>query len=296
MSVTLTENDVTRYVDAVREALSDLPAAQRDELLDDLTQHLQEVAAEGDAPLSVRLGPPAAYAEELRASIGLTADSPRPRGGVLHRLEAGLDRGRAALLEHPTSRAVVDFLPELRPGWWVLRGYLLVAVPSVLWDYAGARSFPWPIVYGSRVLGLLATLAAIVASVAIGRGTVRGPHWRRLVVVGNTLLVLATLVASGRGGPIPRRQVMPSPRGRPISRPRTVRRSPTSSRTGRTGGRCPVSGCMTRAGGRSATSATRRTAVTTSGAVRRTPRAAKPPMPFRCCGRPLARTEHRCPE
>ncbi len=55
MSVTLTGNDVTRYVDAVREALSDLPAAQRDELLDDLTQHLQEVAAEGDAPLSVRL-------------------------------------------------------------------------------------------------------------------------------------------------------------------------------------------------------------------------------------------------
>lgn len=203
MSVTLTENDVTRYVDAVREALSDLPAAQRDELLDDLTQHLQEVAAEADAPLSVRLGPPAAYAEELRASIGLTADSPRPRGGVLHRLEARLDRGRAALLEHPTSRAVVDFLPELRPGWWVLRGYLLVAVPSVLFDYTGRWTFPWPTVSGSRPVGLLATLAAIVASVALGRRTVRDPGWRRLVVVVNTLLVLAALVAfgSGRVGP-----------------------------------------------------------------------------------------------
>lgn len=202
MSVTLTENDVTRYVDAVREALSDLPAAQRDELLDDLTQHLQEVAAEGDAPLSVRLGSPAAYAVELRTSIGLTAPAP-PAGRRVQRLAAGLAEARDAVVDHPTGRAVLAFLPELRPGWWVLRGYLLVAVPSVLFDYTGAQRFPWPTVSGSRLLGLLATLAAIVASVGLGRRTVRDPGWRRLVVVVNTLLVLAALVAfgSGRVGP-----------------------------------------------------------------------------------------------
>ena len=200
MSVTMTE-DVTRYVVAVRAALSDLPAAQRDELLEDLSQHLDEVAAEADAPLSARLGSPAAYAEELRASIGLSAGQPPSRLGRLHLLEARLDRGRAALLSHPTSRAVVDFLPELRPGWWVLRGYLLVAVPSVLYDYTGRGSFPWSTVSGSRVLGLVAALAAIVASVGLGRRTARGARWRRPVVVGNTLLVLAALVAftSGRG-------------------------------------------------------------------------------------------------
>jgi hypothetical protein len=199
MSVTMTDG-VTDYVQAVRAALADLPAVQREELLDDLSQHLQEVAAETDVPLSVRLGSPAAYADELRASIGLSPDSVGSRSGVLDRMEARLDRGREALLHHPTGRAVVDFLPELRPGWWVLRGYLFVAVPSVLWDYRGAPSLPWPTVSGSRVLGLLATLAAIVASVGLGRHTATTGRWHRPVVVGNTLLVLAALVAftSGR--------------------------------------------------------------------------------------------------
>lgn len=199
MSVTLTDSDVTRYVAAVRDALADLPTAQRDELLEDLTQHLAEVAAEGDAPLSVRLGSPTAYAEELRASIGLAAESPHLRGGRLQRLAARLAETRDAAAQHPTGRAVVDFLPELRPGWWVLRGYLVVEVPSVMFDYTGARSFLWPTVSGSRLLGLLASLAAIAASVALGRRTARDPGWRRLVVVGNTLLVLAALVTFGSG-------------------------------------------------------------------------------------------------
>lgn len=201
MSVSLTD-DVTHYVDAVREALSDLPPAQRDELLEDLSQHLDEVAAETDGPLSIRLGAPTAYAEELRASIGLAAE-PRPEGRRMHDLAARLTGIRETAAAHPTSRAVLDFLPELRPGWWVLRGYLFVAVPSVLFDYAGPGSFPWPTFSGSRTLGVLATGAAIVASVALGRRTVRGPRWRRLVVVGNSLLALVALVALGSGRAVP---------------------------------------------------------------------------------------------
>lgn len=57
--------EVGRYASAVREALAHAPAADRELLLEDLEQHLAEVAAESASSLSERLGPPAAYAAEL---------------------------------------------------------------------------------------------------------------------------------------------------------------------------------------------------------------------------------------
>jgi hypothetical protein len=64
-------DDVTAYAAAVRAALADLPAAARADLQDDLESHLAEVAAESDAPLRERLGPPEAYAADLRAAYGV---------------------------------------------------------------------------------------------------------------------------------------------------------------------------------------------------------------------------------
>jgi uncharacterized membrane protein len=68
--------EVTAYAAAVRAALADLPPAAREDLLEDLEQHLHEVAEE-EGSLHARLGPPQVYAEELRASAGL---SPGRRG------------------------------------------------------------------------------------------------------------------------------------------------------------------------------------------------------------------------
>jgi hypothetical protein len=64
------------------------------------------------------------------------------------------------------------FLPELRPAWWVLRGYLavqLVAVATSLLFRGAGLSFPVPTLLGSPVLGLLATVAAVAGSVRLGR-------------------------------------------------------------------------------------------------------------------------------
>lgn len=61
----------TTYADAVRRALDDLPAARYLELVDGLDEHLAEVRAEADGTLADVLGPPEAYAAELRASAGL---------------------------------------------------------------------------------------------------------------------------------------------------------------------------------------------------------------------------------
>jgi hypothetical protein len=198
MSATVID-DVSRYVAAVRSALADLPAEQRDELLEDLPQHLREVAAESDAPLSTRLGPPAEYAAELRASVGLPATV--SRAGIDRMEEVGerIARIRDAAVVQPAVRATLDFLPELRPGWWVLRGYLSVEVLSWMTDYGARDSFPIPTFSGTRVLGLAGALAAMVASVALGRRTASRPSWTPLVVIGNTLLVLAVLAALGSG-------------------------------------------------------------------------------------------------
>ena len=64
---------VARYAAAVRAAVADLGDEERAQLLDDLEAHLQEVATETGAPLTERLGPPEAYAAELRAAYGAPA-------------------------------------------------------------------------------------------------------------------------------------------------------------------------------------------------------------------------------
>lgn len=80
MSVT-THPAVAEYVARIQAALADLPAAEVEEIVEDIGQHLSEVAGElGDEvsveALSERLGTPEQYASELRAAAGY------PTGGA----------------------------------------------------------------------------------------------------------------------------------------------------------------------------------------------------------------------
>ena len=63
-------DDVATYAASVRAALSNLPTDQSEVLLEDLEDHLREVAAEAEGPLAERLGPPEQYAQELRSAYG----------------------------------------------------------------------------------------------------------------------------------------------------------------------------------------------------------------------------------
>jgi hypothetical protein len=196
------DGEVARYATAVRAACADLPGPERELLLEDLEDHLQEVAAEAGGPLTERLGRPEAYAAELRASAGLPAPAgtagrrrgrPRLRGSRVARRLAGL---RAAALGHPAGRAVAQFLPELRPAWWVLRGYLAVQAAAVAMTplfAGGGLSFPLPELFGSQLLSLLAVVAAVVGSVALGRRGAASPWARWLVVTGNAVLAVVAV-------------------------------------------------------------------------------------------------------
>ncbi len=73
--ITGTETAVAKYLAHVRAELADLPAAEVEEIVEDIEAHLNEVAAElGEdvtvAALTARLGPPGQYASELRAAAG----------------------------------------------------------------------------------------------------------------------------------------------------------------------------------------------------------------------------------
>ncbi|MDT0275672.1 HAAS signaling domain-containing protein [Blastococcus goldschmidtiae] len=186
--------EVRAYARQVRTALADVPSERLAELLEDLEEHLVEVAAEGGEPLALRLGPPAEYAAELRRAAGLAepAEHATPADASWNAgLAAHLDR----LTATPQYAAVRDFLPELRPAWWVLRAWApLVAVDAV---FFGGTSFPVPSLGLSPLVGLVVTGAVIAWSVRRGLRVRQDPDLAdpRLALVVNGALAVATLVA-----------------------------------------------------------------------------------------------------
>lgn len=155
--------DAQDYLDGVAGQLADLPDEDRADLLDELATHLDELAAESDAPLATRLGTPAAYAAELRASAGLPPARARGRAGgqLVARLRAA--RGR------PDVRAVEQFLGVLRPMWWVVRAWVVVALLALPNQPSWSSPLVLVPVIGSGFFGFALLTAAVVASVQWGR-------------------------------------------------------------------------------------------------------------------------------
>lgn len=183
-----TSAEVTRYLDQVRALLVNLPADEREELLGDLAVHLHEVRVETNEPLEQALGTPAAFVTELLASSGHPSVAPRSSRWPT---VPGTARQRWEHLQRSAAwRWMQALRPELVPGWWVLRGYLGVLVVSELMNGVLGDDFPIPSLFGSKVVGLAAAVAAMVGSVHLGRRGLQGwrPRWVRLldiaVVVG----------------------------------------------------------------------------------------------------------------
>jgi hypothetical protein len=152
--------DVETYLARVRDALSDLPVEERNELLVEVEASLWESASETGGPVAARLGPPEDFAAELRSAAGLQeSEAPRPAG-----LRETLDRA----LADRRVEASLRYARQLAPAWWVARGYLVVAGLALLvgasWSVAHA-SVPR---IGSASVGLAVIMLAVVASVAIG--------------------------------------------------------------------------------------------------------------------------------
>jgi hypothetical protein len=190
------QDQVTTYLYAVRAALGDLPDATRDELLEDLPEHLAEVLADSGGSLTDRLGPPGEYAAELRASIGFVGGFPDPppnrfadyRATVLSRLHTA-DLRLGPLLGYPKAS---EFLVLLRPAWWVLRGYLLAMALAWLLSGSGQSVGLLPRVGGSDLSALVLLAAGVLGSIWFGRRRftlAAGPQVA--LYAGSVILVLA---------------------------------------------------------------------------------------------------------
>ncbi|MDE9364835.1 hypothetical protein PZ938_04395 [Luteipulveratus sp. YIM 133132] len=125
MSTVVDTDAATAYRERVGAALADLPAEERDDLLEDVAEHLAELSVElGDpsaAVLEQRLGTPEQYAAELRTAAGCQNPASTARNG----------RARLALTAAVLSTLL---LPLLVVGWVVVnhshpfRDLLAVAV------------------------------------------------------------------------------------------------------------------------------------------------------------------------
>ncbi|MBO0685158.1 MAG: DUF1700 domain-containing protein, partial [Candidatus Dormibacteraeota bacterium] len=107
----------------LREALAAVPASDRQPMLEDLEEHLAEVAAESARPLTERLGDPAAYAAELWAAYGGRA----PRGRRFFR--RGIVTAVALVVGILVLGALASFVLN-NPGFVLL--FLLLLSSAVL--------------------------------------------------------------------------------------------------------------------------------------------------------------------
>jgi hypothetical protein len=199
MTTPVTEQEIRAYADAVRRALADLPAKARDELLDDLPDHLAEVVADGEGALVDRLGSPEAYAAEVRAAAGLRGPGPTGRS-IDDRLIAawGDARDRLRVADRKLGpaigyRSVSDYLRLLRPAWWVVRGYLGAMVVAVI--TTGSDVGLLPRLGGSTLAAILILGVFVPASIWFGRREQRLARGPRFVVgLATAFLVLFGVV------------------------------------------------------------------------------------------------------
>jgi hypothetical protein len=193
-------DEITEYVEAVRAALAGLPESTRDELLDDLPEHLAEVAADDVGTLVDRLGPPSVYAAELLASAGFVGGFPDPpeptdrlaeaRAAALRRLQAA-DVKAGPLFGYAKAS---EFLVLLRPAWWVLRGYLVAMVVAWTLDSGGQPIGLLPRIGGSEVVALVLLGGSVWASIWLGRRSLRlAPGLRYALWAGSAVLVLVAM-------------------------------------------------------------------------------------------------------
>jgi hypothetical protein len=188
-----TETRADAYLAEVRRHLQGLTDDERDDLLDDLTSHVHQVAADDERPLEESLGPPQAFAAELLASAGLTAEMPAARRGLTARARKQIDAAVEAIRRQPAGRAVLDFLPELQPAWWLVRGWLLVYLLTARSNSDFTSSFPFPEVLGSWVLGGMAVAVGSILSVRLGRRPTR----TRWIWVVNAAAILSAVFLVG---------------------------------------------------------------------------------------------------
>jgi hypothetical protein len=186
-----TPAEVEAYLAAVRATLSDLPPAERDDLLAEVEASLRE-AADDTGSIGARLGSPAEFAAELRAAAGLHQPA-AARSHVM--LRQRLER----IVSHPRVAAARRIALELAPVWWVARAYVAVVGVALLTNSGWSTRYPAVPRLGDAKWGVATIVIAAVTSVVLGLRA-RGTHGglRGALVAANVLCVVLAFPAAGR--------------------------------------------------------------------------------------------------
>lgn len=199
---TAREAAIHDYVQRCRPYLLNLTTDQRDQLEDDIRQIVGEVAMELNGQPDDLVGPPLRFVAELRTAAGLPPQPPRtppnhapgPSGTLATAGSAlsGLYRwGRGT-----ATPWVMALAKDLRPAAWVLRGVGLAFIAGAITQDYGHQGII-PNLYGSPVLGILATIGAVVASVEVGRKRLTGRRQRLAIAAITVASAIAVVGAVG---------------------------------------------------------------------------------------------------
>lgn len=185
------EDRVREFVEAVSHCFDDLREEDREELLADLEQHLLELAADEPDAFEAELGDPHRYASELRETAGLAAPGLKQPGRLSRWNTAVNDRVRS-IIDHPRMDPVVEFVPMLRPTWWIVRAWApLVLLGMIFGGQGWAANVVSP---GGSLLGFLLLVGAVTFSVRAGmRGLDRGKWWRIATWAGGAAAVIVAM-------------------------------------------------------------------------------------------------------
>ena len=159
MSITLSDTKAA-YLARVTKGLYDLPAEEREEMIQDLEAHLAELE---DEEVDRVLGTPESFVEEFRISAGLNTTAASSGPGFIERRRAALNRRSAWLSD------LVGW-PTIRPVWVWTRGWLVVCAWSFLYDYEGFERFPIPSIGQSTSVGLAFVILATWLSLWLDKG------------------------------------------------------------------------------------------------------------------------------
>ena len=191
--------NVEAYLAALRAELSDLAPEERDDLLAEVEPSLLEASADGDEPIAGRLGAPADFAADLRASAGLPPAPPIARpSGLLVRLRE--------LAERPAVRRARDTARQLAPVWWAARAYFAVGLLAILLGVEWSVQHPALPRFGSIGGTALVLALALAGSFALGLRSRHATGGRRAALIAlNAVLVVAAVPVLDRAtdAPVP---------------------------------------------------------------------------------------------
>ena len=158
MSITLSPAKA-RYLEQVRDQLSDLPEEEREEIVQDLEAHLAELE---DTGIEAELGDAKAFAFEFRSSAGLDKPAQKTTWDAV-------PRAWNRVVVHAERLGQLVQWPAIRPVWIWTRGWLVISAWALFMNGEPFRRFPIPLMGNSSLPGLTLVITATWLSLWLER-------------------------------------------------------------------------------------------------------------------------------